>query len=312
MPQSRRQRALDLYARMVQKPTLAVAPVPLARLGFALNASLVWRDPRGLRLADASRPGLRPLTACTIRGAPEQNGTLLYLHGGGFTIGTLRGYRHLVARLGAAAGMRGLFLAYRLAPEHPFPAASDDALAAFRALAAEGPVALAGDSAGGNLALSVMHRTAGEGLPMPSACALFSPVADLRLVNPSLAANRRSDLLISERGGRRCIAAYLGTADPADPRASPVLGSFPGAPPTYIQVDRTEMLRDDAHAAARVLRRDGAEVTLDETAGLPHVNQLNAGLSPEADAAVARAGAFLRAAAARSGSRGSAGQAGGT
>ena len=299
--QSLPQRLATLNARLVQKPLLALIgnPVILRHL-FTLNAIVGIRTPKGLTL-DTLRLGQRSCTLCDM-GQPHTHGTLLYIHGGAFTLGNLRGYRHLVARLGQAAGMRAVFLNYRLAPEHPFPAGLDDAEAVWRALAADpdsGPMTLAGDSAGGNIALALLGRIIAKGLPMPAAVAALCPVTDLRLQNPSLTSNRRHDPLVSTRWGARGIAAYLNGADPAQPDASPILGDFRGAPPVLIHTDTTEVLYDDARLMAERLTAQGVDVTLTESTGLPHVWHMNVGRTPEADASVADVGAFLAEHAAR-------------
>ncbi|SEM99504.1 Acetyl esterase/lipase [Loktanella fryxellensis] len=284
-----------LQARLVQKPLLALVrnPVALRRL-FTLNAVLAIRTPPGLRQERLSL-GPRSATACTM-GDGAGHGTLLYLHGGAFVLGNLRGYRHLVARLGQAAGMRAVFLNYRLAPEHPFPAAVEDAEAAWRALSADPanhPLAIAGDSAGGNLALALLHRILANGLTRPCAVAVLCPVTDLRLQNPSLVANRRHDALVSTRWGARSVAAYLNGADPAQPDASPILGTYTNGPPVLIHTDTTEVLHDDARLMADHLTAQGVDVTLTATTGLPHVWHMAVGRTKEADDSVEAVGRFL-------------------
>lgn len=292
---SYRQRIATLQARLVQKPMLALvrSPVIMRRL-FTLNAIVGLRTPTGLTLTPLQL-GQRTCTLCDT-GQSHDHGTLLYVHGGAFVLGNLRGYRHLVAAIGQGAGMRAVFLNYRLAPEHPFPAAIDDAEAAWRALSADpecGPLTLVGDSAGGNIALALLHRIIAKGLLLPAAVAVMSPVTDLRLQNPSLTTNRKLDPLVSTRWGARSIAAYLNGADPAQPDASPILGDFKGAPPVLIHADTTEVLFDDARLMADRLRRQGVDVTLRTQTGLPHVWHINVGRTPEADASVAEIASFL-------------------
>lgn len=289
------QRLATLHARLLQKPVLALVrrPAILRRL-FTLNAILSFRTPRGLRLTQLPQNNCICVD-CTDPGASKQ-GTLLYIHGGAFVLGNLRGYRHLVARLAQMSGLRGVFLDYRLAPEHPFPAAVDDAEAAWRALCADpesGPLTLAGDSAGGNIAFALLQRIIAFDLPRPCAIAVMSPITDLRLHNPSLKSNRRHDPLVSTRWGARGVAAYLQGADPTQPDASPILGDYTGAPPVLIHVDRTEVLFDDARLMAETLRRQGVDVTLTVETGLPHVWHLNVGRIPEADQSVAAIAKFL-------------------
>ena len=292
---SYRQRLATLNARLVQKPLLALVrnPVLMRRL-FTLNAIIGARTPRGLTLTPL-RLGQRTCTLCDT-GQAHDHGTLLYIHGGAFVLGNLRGYRHLVAAIGHRARMRSVFLNYRRAPEHPFPAALDDAEAAWRVLSADpaaGPLTLAGDSAGGNIALALLHRILAKGLPPPAAVAVLCPVTDLRLGNASLAANRRTDPLVSTRWGARGVTAYLNGADPAQPDASPILGDFTGAPPVLIHTDTTEVLYDDARLMADHLRAQGVAVTLRSQTGLPHVWHMNVGRTPEADASVAEVADFL-------------------
>ena len=292
---SRRQRILNRYARYVQKPVLSAIKSPtLVRKAFSLSAVLFSKRPAGLQV-DRLTLGTIPAYRCHIADAPE-HGTLLYIHGGGFVIGDILSYRHLVARMAQAAGMRGVFVDYRPAPEHPFPAALDDVETAYRALLDTpdgGPICVVGDSAGGNLALALILRLKRRGLPLPAACACMSPVTDLRLQNPSLARNRKRDPLISPEWGARSVAQYLAGQSPEQEDASPILGDFTGAPPTYLCCDVTEVLYDDGRLMAEHLRKAGVAVTFSEHQGLPHVWQLNVGRSPEADASVAEIGTFL-------------------
>lgn len=301
MAVSTRQKFFNVLARFVQKPALAlVRPQPLARLVFDLNALILAKRPAGLRrrevslrAADASVPG-----TWLDLGGDRARGVILFLHGGAFVIGSLRGYAHVVSRLADAAGMAGLFVHYRLAPEHRFPAASDDALTAYRALLDQGydpaRIALAGDSAGGNLVFSLLHRIGQLGLPMPGAVVAMSPIVDLTLSSPSMELNRRSDMLIASAWGQRGVRDYLGGADPADPVASPINGRFAGAPPVMFQVVTTEILYDESLRMAAKLREEGVTVRLDEWQDVPHVWHLNAGRSPEADKGIADLAEFLR------------------
>lgn len=297
---SRQQKFWNTYARYIQKPALAyVRPPALARLLVSLNAIVAHRTPRGLRLRHLTlRHNGKSVkaTVCGTTGGPT-HGTLLYLHGGAFIIGNLRQYRHLVARLGRASGQRALFVDYGLAPENPFPGPLDDALTAYQALLADpasGPVTLAGDSAGGNLVFALLLRIKAAGLPMPAAVVAFSPIVDLRLINPSLMANAGTDHLVPMSWGKRGIGAYLQGHSPDDPLASPILGDFTDAPPVLLHYDTTEVLCDDGRLMARHLRTRGVCVTETVATGCTHVWHLNTGRCPEADASVKEAANFLK------------------
>ena len=300
---SRHQKFWNLYARLAQKPMLAlVGYQPLARRIADLSAALTLKTPADLQLTDRTLTHAdRSVRATLCRtGTEPAGGTLLYLHGGAFMIGSLRMYRHLVARLGEAAGQRAYFLHYGLAPEHPFPFALDQATIAYQALCADpdaGPISIVGDSAGGNLVFALLHRICSRDLPRPAAVVAMSPLTDMRMTGASLRANRRSDHLVPVRWARRGAEAYRAGHDPVDPDLSPVLGDFTGAPPCLIHADATEMLVDDARAIADVLRAQGVATTLEISHGRTHVWHLNVGRCPEADASVAGIGAFLRRAA---------------
>jgi acetyl esterase/lipase len=286
--------ALDLWLRSVEKARLArVRSVPAARARMErLAARFVPRD--GTRFT-AGRVGRRPALR---RPAPEGGGVLLWLHGGAFCLGSPRTHVRLVAALAAAAGAGAAIPTYRLAPEHPFPAAVDDARAAWEGLLAEGMapgrIVLGGDSAGGGLAFALLHGLLARGGPVPAGVLAFSPWTDLTLSGASLRALARRDAFLPAARMAEVRDQYLAGADPFDPRASPHLGRFRGAPPVLVQASRAEILLDDARMMAATLAAAGTEVTLDLVPAVPHVWQVYHGWLPEADAALARAAAFVR------------------
>jgi epsilon-lactone hydrolase len=296
---SRQQRIWNIYARLVQKPALAlISHIPTARQIVDLNAVITLKTPADLKLDDRTlKHGARSVqtTICQSGPAPT-GGTMLYLHGGGFIIGSLRSYRHLVARLGQAANQRAHFLHYGLAPENPFPMALDQATTAYEALCADpdaGPISIIGDSAGGNLVFALLHRICSRSLRQPNAVVGISPITDLRLTNGSLKANAKSDCLVPLSWLRRGQIAYLAGHGPADPEVSPVLGAFAGAPPCLILADETEILFDDAETLANHLRDQGVTTELVTSKGRSHVWHLNVGRCPEADTSVAEIGQFI-------------------
>lgn len=282
-------RAARLLARLVQKPLLIALPwAPAARLAERINATLVFRTPPGLTIT--------PLGPRMVRVGPERRGRLIYIHGGGFVIGSLRTYRGLVFALAEASGLTGTFVDYRLAPEHPFPAALDDVTAAYRAAldagVPAGEIALAGDSAGGALTLALLHRLRREGLPLPGAAAVFSPIVDLDPARP-VPDGPVDDPLVSPIWGIRGVRAYLGAADPADPEVSPIRGSLNGFPPVAVHWDAGEYLAEDARRLVAGLEAAGVTVEPLERSSALHAWHVHVGRVPEADADVAAAGAFL-------------------
>jgi acetyl esterase/lipase len=228
----------------------------------------------------------------------EPQRTLLHLHGGGYMLGSIATHRNLTARLALAARARCLSIDYRLAPEHPFPAAVDDALTAYRWLLDSGVPArrlvVSGDSAGGGLALGLVVAARGAGLPLPAAVVALSPLTDLEATGGS--ASSADDPLLT--GGREALLqmaqTYLQGADPRDPRASPLHADFRGFPPLLLQVGTREVLLDDSTRVAERARAAGVDVTLDRGEGLIHVWPLFGADMPESVAAVERIGEFIR------------------
>lgn len=192
----------------------------------------------------------------TATPAADRDRVILFLHGGGYVSGSLESHRHAVAQAGREAGTRTLALAYRLAPEHPFPTALGDALAGYRFLLesgfAPGRIALAGESAGGGLALAVALTLRARGLPLPACLWLSSPWTDLALTGVSLDTKAAVDPLISRVYLAELAAAYLNGADPGDPLVSPIRADLAGLPPMLIQVGSAETLLDDALRLAGV------------------------------------------------------------
>jgi epsilon-lactone hydrolase len=224
---------------------------------------------------------------------------ILYLHGGGYVIGSASLYRHLTWRLARAARGRLLAANYRLAPEHPFPAALDDAMSAYEWMLADGAdprqVAVIGDSAGGGLAFAMLLRCRDEGrVPLPAAVVALSPWTDLALTGASLSRNAVADPFLDANGIPPIAECYLAGADPRHPYASPLYGDPTGLPPALIQVGSDEVLRDDATRMAERLRAAGCEVALEIWPRMPHVWHLFASMMPEGRRAITRIGNFVR------------------
>jgi acetyl esterase/lipase len=223
---------------------------------------------------------------------------ILYLHGGGYCMGSLNSHRTLVAALSAAAKARVLNLDYRLAPEHPFPAAVDDAVAGFRWLLGEGVppgrTAIAGDSAGGGLTLATLLALRDDGGPVPAAAIGISPWADLEGTGESVRTRAAVDIMIRPDALKEGADWYANGADLREPRLSPVYGDYSGLPPLLIHVGDAEVLLDDSVRVAERARAAGVDVTLEVWDEMPHVFHAFTGLLPEADEAIAEIGEFLR------------------
>jgi len=224
---------------------------------------------------------------------------LLFLHGGGFELGSLRSDGELAARLGRASRMRVLFPEYRLAPEHPFPAAIDDILTTWRWLRtgqglSAGSIAVAGDSAGGGLAVALLVATRDVGEALPAAAVLMSPTVDLTSSGASMTERVDQDPFSTPALLRQLAADYLAGADPKTPLASPLFASLAGLPPLLIQVGTADLLLSDSERLAAAAADAGVDVTLEIGEGLPHVYPIMLG-TPEAAEATERTGKFLRA-----------------
>lgn len=222
---------------------------------------------------EASRTSLAGL-ACDRLSVPGHGRTVLHLHGGAFIGGKLSMYHALCSGLAKRLDAEVLLPDYRLAPEHPFPAAPDDCLEAYRAVLQSGVdparLAVTGDSAGGNLALVTLQCARAAGLPLPACVVLISPGADISGRAASWTENERSDVVLSRKIIRMVGDAYLQGQDPADPRASPILGDFAGLPPMLVLMSEQECLRDDAYAIAAKAREAGASCELLMREDTPH------------------------------------------
>jgi acetyl esterase/lipase len=227
---------------------------------------------------------------------------LLYLHGGGFVAGAAAYYVAMAARLSAATGCAVLLIDYRLAPEHPFPAALEDCIRAYVRMAQVSPEGagparacfIGGDSAGGGLTLATLLALRDRGLPLPRAGVPLSAFADLTLTGESLQTEELSDPIMSPRCLPRFVRLYLDGADPKSPYASPIFGDYTGLPPLLLQVGEHEIIRDDSVRVAHRAQSDGVDTTLEIWPGMFHVFPSHEPLLPEGRQAIDHIGAFLR------------------
>ncbi len=285
---------VTLNARLpvtVQRALLDVA----SRLQLMPDGSVVQHLQLGGRpaervIAEAAMPGSRTGAVPPERAA----GAILYLHGGGYVVGSLATHRSLVARLARETSCAVYSLDYRLAPEHPFPAGLDDAETAFLDLVGNvgyrpDQICVAGDSAGGGLALALAQRLIERHQMTPAALGLIAPWVD-----PTQVPSRSRDLVINRAWSQACAAYYLGDGAATEAGYAPLAGNLIGLPPTYVQADVSELLHDQCCQLVSALRGAGVHVRFTETRGLWHVAQLQAALVTEAALALSELAEFLR------------------
>jgi acetyl esterase/lipase len=233
-----------------------------------------------------------------IPSGPSRPEVLLWFHGGGFGLGSSATARGMVSCLAAMTGARGATLEYHLAPEYPYPAAVEDARAAYRWLLAEQRVeptnlVVGGDSSGGGLALATLASLREAGDPMPAGVLCFSPWVDLSLSASSLTTNAATDPQVTRAGLEGMAARYLAGVDPRSPHVSPLYGDLAGLPALLIQVGGAEALLDDSVRLARAASEAGCEVVLEEWPNMIHVWQAFAPGLVEGTAALERAARWL-------------------
>ena len=223
---------------------------------------------------------------------------VLYLHGGGYIIGSPRTHRSLMAELSQASKGRVLGLDYRLAPEHPFPAPVEDSIAAYRWLLNEGydpaRIAVAGDSAGGGLTVAMMVQARYLGLPVPGAAVCISPWVDMEGLGESMETRAAADPMVGKENLMISAKTYLGGSNPRAPLAAPLYADLRGLPPMLIQVGDAEVLLDDSTRLAGIAREAGVEVEMDVWDDMIHVWHLFAPILPEGKRAISQAGEFIK------------------
>src|SRR5216683_2781865 len=234
-------------------------------------------------------------------GAAEDR-VILYLHGGGYVMGSINTHRAMIARISRAAKAKALALDYRLAPEHPFPAAVEDATAAYRWLLAQGykpnKIAISGDSAGGGLVLATLLALRDANVAMPACAVPISPWTDMEGTGASMKTNAAKDPMVAPSGSNggllNMAKAYVGSADPKNPLASPLHADYRGLPPLLIQVGGTETLLDDSTRVAEKAKAAGVKADLEVWDEMIHVWHVFAKLLPEGQQAIDRIGRFVQ------------------
>ena len=290
------QQQLDSLLQMMKaQPVIQGATVQQQRAGFEQMGAMFPVD------ADIKR---EPVTANGVKSewvsAPDADPgrAILYLHGGGYVIGSINTHRSLAARLSRAAKARVLVIDYRLAPEHPHPAAVDDSAAACRWMLAQGlkpsRIAVAGDSAGGGLTAATLVAIRDAKLPLPAAGALVSPWVDLEAIGESMTTKDSVDPMVRRAGLLDMAKAYLAGQNPRTPLAAPLYADLAGLPPLLIQVGTSETLLDDAARLAERAKKAGVNVTYEPWQNMIHVWHLFASRLDEGQQAIEKIGAFVR------------------
>lgn len=282
--------------RLFLKPVFSGwMPIGIQRFWFRVM-SATNLPPRGMRFAAVTMNGVPAEQLLVGEGGAR---VVLYLHGGGYCIGSPATHRPLAARIAHAAGATCYVPDYRLAPEHPHPAALDDALAAYRWLLSQGhkpaDLALGGDSAGGGLVLACAVAMRDSGLALPAALVLISPWSDLTLSGRTGATHAWRDPILSRAIVALWAKCYLGTQPADHPLCSPLFAKLTGLPPVLIQVGSEEILLDDSVRLAERARAAGVKVTLTQYEGMWHDFQVHAPVLHDSARAIAEIGGFLRA-----------------
>jgi epsilon-lactone hydrolase len=272
--------------------------IPEMRRRTDSSAGLL-RPPRGVSIQSISA-GTVPAEWLIPQGAPQDR-VFLYFHGGGFIFCSLKSHRALVSRLAIAGGTRAVSVDYRLAPEHPFPAALEDCLEAYRWTVQSGisprRIVVAGDSAGGNLALVLLLALRQAGDPLPAAAVCLSPVTDMAWTGDSMRTKAGVDPIFPEGAssplGSSIHSDYIGSEDPRNPLISPLYGDWRGMPPILLHVGEDEVLLDDSVRLAERVRAAGGMAEIVIWPGMWHVFQAMTPFLPEADQSIRQIGEFI-------------------
>lgn len=284
-----------LLSDMRALPDRAHLPVEELRTQSALKAGQ-FQPPKDVKCNPVDCGGV-PGEWIEARGAAN-DAALLYLHGGGYYRGSINGVREMCGRISRASGIKVLAIDYRLAPENPFPAALEDALAALRWLQTQGfplsRIAVGGDSAGGGLACATLLATRDFGAMLPAAVVCISPWTDLTQSGVSITGKAPEDPALSKAYLDRFAELYLNGQSVEDPLASPLFADLHGLPPMLIQVGTAEILLDDSVRLAEKIRAAGGRVKLEQWEDMTHVWHNNGPDLPEGNQAVENIGAYLK------------------
>ena len=291
------QQQLQQIIQMLKaQPIETNAPIAETRAGFEQMAGMFPID-ADVKCEPVNAGGIKS-EWITAPGA-DAGRAILYLHGGGYVIGSINTHRTLAGRLSRASKARVLVIDYRLAPEHPFPAAVEDSVAAYRWMLSTGlkasRIAVAGDSAGGGLTVATLVAIRDAKLAVPAAGACMSPWVDLEGLGDSIKSKAAVDPMVQKDGLLQMAAAYLAGKDSRTPLAAPLYADLAGLPPLLIQVGTAETLLDDSTRLAERARKAGVKVTLEPWENMIHVWQVFAPMLEEGQQAIEKIGEFIRA-----------------
>lgn len=290
------QQQLDSLIQMMKaQPVLESPSVEQQRAGFEQMAALFPVD-ADIKRESVSANGVK--SEWVSAADADAGRAILYLHGGGYVIGSINTHRSLAARLSRAAKARVLLIDYRLAPEHPYPAAVEDSVAAYRWMLAQGlkpsRIAVVGDSAGGGLTAATLVAIRDAKLALPAAGVLLSPWVDMEGIGESMKTNDAADPIVHKDALLGMAKAYLGGKDPRTPLAAPLYADLKGLPPLLIQVGTAETLLDDASRLADRAKKAGVNVTYEPWQNMIHVWHIFAPMLDEGQQAIDKIGAFVR------------------
>ncbi len=287
----RRQQFIGKLLRIKITPT---------RLRDNMAKNMIAREPEGVRYIEVDARGVP--SAWLVPDGADMSRRMLHLHGGGYVAGDIQTHRAYGGYVARAAGIPVLMADYRLGPEHVFPAALEDGIAAFEFMCANGPdgpaeaekTIIAGDSAGGGLSLSVMMALRDRGKRLPDAAVLLSPWADLVCEAETMQTRAKADPLVGQDWLKACAEAYAPGVDKADPQLSPVLGDFRGLPPMAILVGDAEVLLDDSLEVAKKARAAGVRVDCEVFPEMVHIWPVLFPFIPEGAQAIEKVAAFIK------------------
>ena len=285
---------LSLFMRLTIKKQMAKFDDPVA---FRERSSgFGAKTPEAVKSTRVDAGGV-PSEWIEYLGAPEDS-VILYFHGGGYVFGDPDSHRDIAWRLGKEAGSKVLVVNYRLAPEHRFPAAVDDAVDSYRWLLEQGfaadRIAIAGDSAGGGLAIALMVNLKELGITLPKVAVLMSPWVDLAMTGASMVSNAKSDAMLSPEAISIFASYYLGDTNPKEPLASPIFANLSNLPPTLVLVGSKEVLLSDSVTLVEKINAAGGTATLSVWPKMPHVFPILAAIIPEGKKAILDMAEFLR------------------